>query len=75
MRTAGDLLRDRRRRLGPSLSLSYRSPLHIVRGAGAYLYDADGRAYLDCVNNVAHVGHSHPRVVEAGIAQMRVLNT
>ena len=70
-----DLLARRRRRLGPSLSLSYRTPLHIVRGEGAYLFDADGRAYLDCVNNVAHVGHAHPRVVEAGAAQMRLLNT
>jgi 4-aminobutyrate aminotransferase-like enzyme len=70
-----DLLATRRRLLGPSLSVSYRTPLHIVRGEGAYLYDADGRAYLDCVNNVAHVGHAHPRVVEAGAAQMRVLNT
>jgi 4-aminobutyrate aminotransferase-like enzyme len=69
------LLDARRRLLGPSLTLSYRTPLHIVRGEGAYLYDADGRAYLDCVNNVAHVGHAHPRVVEAGIAQMRLLNT
>ena len=70
-----DLLGVRRRRLGPSLSLSYRTPLHIVRGEGAYLYDAAGRAYLDCVNNVAHVGHAHPRVVEAGVTQMRILNT
>ena len=73
---AGDALLARRRRLlGPSLALSYREPLHIVRGEGAYLFDAEGRAYLDCVNNVAHVGHAHPRVVEAGIAQMRALNT
>jgi len=75
MTTAETLLDARRRLLGPSLSVSYRTPLHIVRGEGAYLYDADGRAYLDCVNNVAHVGHAHPRVVEAGAAQMRVLNT
>jgi 4-aminobutyrate aminotransferase-like enzyme len=72
---AADILAARRQHLGPSLSISYRTPLHIVRGEGAYLYDADGRAYLDCVNNVAHIGHAHPRVVEAGIAQMRVLNT
>jgi 4-aminobutyrate aminotransferase-like enzyme len=72
---ADEILEARRRRLGPSLSLSYRTPLHIVRGEGAYLFDSDGRAYLDCVNNVAHVGHAHPRVVEAGIAQMRLLNT
>jgi 4-aminobutyrate aminotransferase-like enzyme len=69
------LLGRRRRLLGPSLSLSYRTPLHIVRAEGTYLYDAAGRAYLDCVNNVAHVGHAHPRVVEAGAAQMRLLNT
>ena len=72
---ADDILALRRQRLGPSLSLSYRTPLHIVRGHGAYLYDPHGRAYLDCVNNVAHVGHAHPRVAEAGAAQMRVLNT
>ena len=73
--TSDEILAARGRRLGPSLSLSYRTPLHIVRGEGAYLYDAGGRAYLDCVNNVAHVGHAHPRVVEAGAAQMRLLNT
>ncbi len=73
--TAAEILAARRHLLGPSLSLSYRTPLHIVRGSGAYLYDADGRSYLDCVNNVAHVGHAHPRVVEAGVAQMRLLNT
>lgn len=58
-----------------ALSLAYREPLHIVRGRGAYLYDADGREYLDLVNNVAHVGHCHPRVVEAGARQMAALNT
>jgi 4-aminobutyrate aminotransferase-like enzyme len=73
--TDDGLLAERRRLLGPSLSLSYRTPLHIVRGEGAWLFDAAGRAYLDCVNNVAHVGHANPRVVDAGIAQMRLLNT
>jgi 4-aminobutyrate aminotransferase-like enzyme/Ser/Thr protein kinase RdoA (MazF antagonist) len=70
-----ELLAARRRRLGPSLSLSYRSPLTIVRGAAQYLYDSTSRAYLDMVNNVAHVGHAHPRVVRAGARQMSVLNT
>jgi 4-aminobutyrate aminotransferase-like enzyme len=73
--SGAEILAARRAHLGPSLSLAYRTPLHIVRGEGAYLYDADGRSYLDCVNNVAHVGHAHPRVIEAGIAQMRLLNT
>jgi 4-aminobutyrate aminotransferase-like enzyme len=66
---------ERRRRLGPNLSLSYREPLAIVRGWGASLYDEDGRIYLDMVNNVAHVGHGHPRVVRAAARQMAVLNT
>jgi 4-aminobutyrate aminotransferase-like enzyme/Ser/Thr protein kinase RdoA (MazF antagonist) len=65
----------RRERLGPSLSLSYREPLHLVRGSRQYLYDSSGRAYLDCVNNVAHVGHCHPRVVEAAARQTARLNT
>ena len=58
-----------------ALSLAYDEPLHIVRGEGAHLYDAGGRAYLDLVNNVAHVGHCHPRVVAAGARQMATLNT
>jgi 4-aminobutyrate aminotransferase-like enzyme/Ser/Thr protein kinase RdoA (MazF antagonist) len=65
----------RRERLGPSLSLSYPRPLQIVRGAGATLYDEVGRPYLDCVNNVCHVGHAHPRVVAAAHRQMATLNT
>jgi 4-aminobutyrate aminotransferase-like enzyme/Ser/Thr protein kinase RdoA (MazF antagonist) len=69
------LLEERAQRLGPSLSVSYSAPLHILRGAGTHLYDADGQPHLDCVNNVAHVGHNHPSVVRAGQAQMAVLNT
>jgi 4-aminobutyrate aminotransferase-like enzyme/Ser/Thr protein kinase RdoA (MazF antagonist) len=69
------LLERRRHTLGPSLSISYREPLHITHGRGAYLFDSGGRAYLDCVNNVAHVGHSHPRVVQAAAEQMARLNT
>ena len=66
---------QRRNALGPSLSLSYDEPIHIVRGLGAHLYDVLGREYLDAVNNVAHVGHEHPAVVRAGRRQMGVLNT
>jgi 4-aminobutyrate aminotransferase-like enzyme len=70
-----DLLARRRAHFGSGLSLSYREPLQIVRGAGAYLYDARGRAYLDAVNNVAHVGHAHPRVVDAAARQKALLET
>jgi LysW-gamma-L-lysine/LysW-L-ornithine aminotransferase len=41
--------------------------LQIVRGEGAYLEDADGRRYIDCVGGqgAANLGHAHPAVVEA----------
>lgn len=71
----GDVLALRREHLGPSLSVSYRRPLNIVRGFGQYLYDHTGGMYLDAVNNVPHVGHSHPRVVSAAAGQAAVLNT
>jgi len=74
-RSGSDILASRYAHIGPSLSVSYRRPLTIVRGWMQYLYDADGRTYLDAVNNVPHVGHCHPRVVEAGRRQMAVLNT
>ncbi|MCJ7682430.1 MAG: aminotransferase class III-fold pyridoxal phosphate-dependent enzyme, partial [Candidatus Aminicenantes bacterium] len=70
-----DVLERRKSRLGPSLSLSYRSPLKIVRGFGQYLYTETGRRYLDGVNNVPHVGHSHPKVSAAVQKQQAVLNT
>jgi len=69
------ILTARRERLGPSLSLAYRTPLTIVRGRMQHLYDLSGRRYLDVVNNVAHVGHCHPHVVAALQRQAAVLNT
>jgi 4-aminobutyrate aminotransferase-like enzyme len=66
---------ERRHTLDPSLSLSYAKPINVVRGSGTYLFDERGRRYLDCVNNVAHVGHSHPAVVAAALRQAAVLNT
>jgi 4-aminobutyrate aminotransferase-like enzyme/Ser/Thr protein kinase RdoA (MazF antagonist) len=69
------LLRRRAELLGPSLSISYAKKLKIVRGRGAYLYDHTGRAFVDGVNNICHVGHSHPHVVEALARQAAVLNT
>jgi len=69
------MLAHRRQHLGYNLSVAYRQPLKIVRGAGQYLYDERGHAYLDMVNNVCHVGHGHPHVVRAGQRQMAILNT
>src|SRR5215213_8217471 len=69
------LMEARTRLLGRNLSIAYEHPLNIVRGSMQYLYDDDGRRYLDAYNNVAHVGHCHPTVVAAGQQQMELLNT
>ena len=69
------LMQRRRNFLGGNLSVAYEQPLNIVRGSMQYLYDAEGRQYLDAYNNVAHVGHCHPKVVAAGQRQMELLNT
>ena len=61
--------------LGRGLSLAYSNPLTMVRGEGQYMFDEQGRRYLDCINNVNHVGHCHPQVVEAAARQMALLNT
>ncbi len=70
-----ETLTTRHRLLGRNLSISYRKPLKIVRGWKQYLFDDKGRKYLDAYNNVAHVGHNHPRVVAAAQRQIAMLNT
>lgn len=74
-REAEEIVTARRRQLLRNLSISYRQPLKIVRGEGVWLIDARGRAYLDCYNNVAHLGHSHPEIVEVLARQAGRLNT
>lgn len=67
---------ERRARLmGPNVPTFYRTPVHLVRGEGVWLWDAAGNRYLDCYNNVPHVGHCHPRVVQAICNQAGTLNT
>jgi 4-aminobutyrate aminotransferase-like enzyme/Ser/Thr protein kinase RdoA (MazF antagonist) len=70
-----ETLATRRRLFGHNLSIAYRDPLKAVRGWRQYLFDDVGRRYIDAYNNVPHVGHAHPRVVEAGHRQMTLLNT
>ena len=65
----------RKKYLSQSFSLSYNEPLHLVKGRGQYLYDSKGNEYLDAVNNIQHVGHSHPKVTEAANEQFKKLNT
>jgi 4-aminobutyrate aminotransferase-like enzyme len=70
-----DLMQRRARLMGPNVPTFYRTPVHLVRGEGVWLWDAAGTRYLDCYNNVPHVGHCHPRVVEAICRQAGILNT
>jgi 4-aminobutyrate aminotransferase-like enzyme/Ser/Thr protein kinase RdoA (MazF antagonist) len=72
---SGALRRRRQQALGTALRLSYDTPVHVVRGAGVWLFDSAGERLLDAYNNVPVVGHCHPRVTEAVVRQTRLLNT
>ncbi len=69
------LVERRARLMGPNVPTFYRTPVHIVKGEGVWLWDAAGNRFLDCSNNVPHVGHCHPRVVRALCDQAGTLNT
>ena len=73
----GDLksLVERRAVLGPCYRLFYQKPLHLVRGKGTRLFDADGTEYLDMYNNIPSMGHSNPAITEAVTGQLQLLNT
>lgn len=66
---------ERRRVLGPCYRLFCQKPLHLVRGRGTRLFDADGEEYLDMYNNIPSMGHSNPAVTEAVTKQLQLLNT
>ena len=68
------LLRRRERLLGAGAPLFYREPVHIVRGDGVTVFDANGKRYVDMYNNVPCVGHCHPHVVQAISDQAATLN-
>ena len=70
-----ELLTRRAQLLGPSYRVFYDEPVHLVRGEGVWLWDADGKRYLDMYNNVPCVGHCHPHVVAALTAAAGTLNT
>ncbi len=75
MSSATSSLAARRdRAFGAGAPLFYNTPLHIVRGEGVYLFDQDGRRYVDMYNNVPCVGHANPVVVEAMARQQGTLN-
>jgi len=69
-----NLLARREKVLGKGAPLFYREPINIVRGEGVYLFDDDGKRYIDMYNNVPCVGHAHPHVVETMHKQASMLN-
>jgi len=76
MTEANDRLIERRKRaMGPAYEHFYREPLYLTRGEGVWLFDNEGKRYLDCYNNVPSVGHCHPHVVEQVTRQIATLNT
>ena len=72
---AQDIVARRRRVMGEKLYVFYDPPVHMVKGDGVWLTASDGRRFLDCYNNVPHVGHCHPYVTEAIVRQAHTLNT
>lgn len=65
----------RDRAMGGAAERYYAEPPQIERGWGTRLIDTQGRAYLDMVNNVTAIGHSHPRLADAVGRQLNLLNT
>ena len=70
-----EILSRRNKLLGENFPTFYENPVHLIKGEGVWLYGADGKKYLDCYNNVPHVGHCHPKVVDAIANQAGTLNT
>lgn len=71
-----ETMKLRKKHIGGSVTLFFKkNPLKIVRGQGQYMYSEKGEQFLDCINNVAHVGHCHPQVVTAAAEQMSRIYT
>ncbi len=70
-----DLINKRSKLLGTNVPTFYDEPVQIVKGKGVWLWDQTGKKYLDCYNNVPHVGHCHPKIVESIYKQSLTLNT
>jgi len=70
-----EALIHRNTHISKTLSVSYDEPILMERAAFQYMFDVRGNTFLDAYNNIPHVGHQHPKVVEAGQRQMARLNT
>ncbi|XP_043698239.1 alanine--glyoxylate aminotransferase 2 homolog 1, mitochondrial-like [Telopea speciosissima] len=70
-----EILQKRKKYLGPSMFHFYQKPLNIVEGKMQYLFDENGRRYLDAFAGIVTVscGHCHPEVVNAIVEQSKLL--
>ena len=75
VKTSDEILTEREKSVSSIFSVSYKKPLYLESAAFQYMFDKYGNTFLDAYNNIPHVGHSHPKVVEAGQQQMAKLNT
>ncbi|KAK9734346.1 hypothetical protein RND81_04G133200 [Saponaria officinalis] len=71
--TAAEILQKRKEFLSPSMFTFYNQPLNVVDGRMQYLFDENGRRYLDAFGGIATVscGHCHPDVVDAIVKQVQ----
>src|SRR5256714_3099300 len=62
--------------LFPAVSMYYKEPIELVRGEGAWVWDSDGKKYLDAFGGVltVSVGHANPKVVDAIVNQVKQIN-
>ncbi|KAF5286186.1 hypothetical protein FQA39_LY16356 [Lamprigera yunnana] len=70
-----DLLAIRRQRLSPALTTFHSKPLVIQQGHKQWLFDIDGRRYLDMFGGICtvSVGHCHSEITKAAVEQMETL--
>ena len=58
------------------MSISYYpDALRIKTASGQYMIEENGQVNLDCINNVSHIGHTHPKYVQKLQKQLGILNT
>ena len=68
-----DLIKTRKINISNNFSISYKKPIQFLEAQFQYLYDEKGKKYLDCINNISHVGHCHPQIHQELVKQNEFL--
>src|ERR671939_213664 len=74
--TQSELVRKHKEFLFPAVATYYQEPLALLRGEGQYVWDDEGRRYLDCFGGVltVSIGPAHPAVNAAIIEQLKTIS-